>query len=66
MGIHSCDCILELLAVEKVECVLQSLLSLLLELLFLSVVEGKDVSVSEVLISWGSGGCVDISAVVGW
>ena len=43
---------------------LESLLSPLLDLLCVSVFEGKDVSVSEVLILWRSEGYVGSSPVV--
>ena len=51
MGICGCNCIPEVLAVGRIECVLELQSFLLLELLFVSAVEGKEMSRLEVLIS---------------
>ena len=56
--------ILGVLVFKKVECVVESMSSSLLELLCVSVVEVKDVSGSEMLI-WRSG-CLGRSAVIVW
>ena len=57
MDTFDCNCIMEVLVVKNVESVFESLSYLLLGLLCVSVVEGEDVTGSEVLILWKSGGC---------